>query len=62
MALGGGGPYLVLLATSLLVVIQDVLSDVLPALVLCRDVVDPLLLELTSAALLVPHCHGDQNR
>ena len=53
--------YLVLLAASLLVVVEDVLADVLPARVLRRDVVDAALLELTATALLVPHCHRHQH-
>ena len=37
------GLYLVLLPASLLVIVEDVLSDVLPAVVVGGDVVDALL-------------------
>lgn len=51
--------YLVLLSSSLLVVVEDVLPDVLPALVLRWDVVHTSLAELIPTALLIPygHCH-----
>lgn len=51
--------YLVLLSSSLLVVVEDVLPDVLPALMLRWDVVNTSLAELIPAALLIPygHCH-----
>lgn len=51
--------YLVLLSASFLVVVEDVLPDVLPALVLGRDVVHASLAKLVPTALLIPygHCH-----
>lgn len=39
----GGWAYLVLLSSTLLVVVEDVLSDVLPAVVVGRHMVDALL-------------------
>lgn len=53
--------YLVLLPPSLLVVVEDVFPDVLPALVLRRDVVNSSLPELVTAAFLVPHRHRHQH-
>ena len=39
------------------VVVEDVFSDILPALVLSRDVVNTPLPKLITTAFLVPHCH-----
>lgn len=51
--------YLILLSSSFLVVVEDVFSDVLPALVFSGDVINSSFPELVSAAFLVPngHCH-----
>lgn len=57
-----GSVYLVLLSSSLFIVVENVFSDVLPALMLSRDVVNSSLPELISAAFLVPHCHCHQHR
>lgn len=55
--------YLVLLASPLLVVVEDVFADVLPALLLRRELLmDPSSPELVSATSLVPHCHCHEDR
>lgn len=50
--------YLVLFASPLLVIVEDVFTDVLPALLLGRQLLmDPPSPELVPAASLVPHRH-----
>lgn len=51
--------YLILLSSSLLVVVEDVFPDVLPALVFSRNVINASFPELVPAAFLIPnsHCH-----
>lgn len=53
--------YLVLLSSAFLIVVEDVLPDVLPALVLSWNVVHAAFPEFILTALLVPHSHRHQH-
>lgn len=53
--------YLVLLSSTFLIVVEDVLPDVLPALVLSWNVVHTAFPEFILTAFLVPHSHRHQH-